>query len=246
MNPRYLALECRRVIRSGRFMIFSLAMPAVMVIILGGLYGGKDATYPDGTPVNAVLMVSMSAFGAMSAALSTGARVAVERGGGWQRQLRLTPMSASTYLYTKVLVAMLVSVPSIVLVSLVGAIVQGVSLGFGGWLIATLGMWLGALPFATLGLLIGLTIPADSLPAIMGVLSMALGMLGGMWIPAQIAPGWLAAIMKATPSYWFTQLGQSALYDRSHLVTAILVLAGWTVVAGLISARRFTAATAGA
>ncbi|GLZ78970.1 ABC transporter [Actinorhabdospora filicis] len=244
MNPRYLALECRRIIRSGRFMIFSLVMPAVLFVLLSGLYGGKDARYEDGASVTAALMVSMSAFGAMSAALSTGARVAVERGGGWQRQLRLTPMSASTYLYTKVIVAMLVSIPSILLVSLVGAVFQGVSLSAGGWVVATAGLWLGALPFAALGLLIGLTIPADSLPAIMGVSSMLLALLGGMWIPAQVAPGWLSAIMKATPSYWFTQLGQSALYDNKHLVTAIMVLAAWTVVAGLISARRFAGSAA--
>ncbi|MEV0647193.1 ABC transporter permease [Phytomonospora sp. NPDC050363] len=241
MNARYLALECRRIIRSGRFLIFSMVMPSVLFLILVGMYGGDDAAYDDGSPVAAAMMVSMGAFGAMSAALSTGARVAVERGGGWQRQLRLTPLSPAGYLYTKLVVAMLVAIPSIALVSVLGATVEGVSLSASGWIIATAGLWLGALPFAALGLLIGLSIPADSLPSVMGLSSMLLGLLGGMWIPAQIAPDWLSAIMKATPSYWFTQLGQSALYDDSHVLTAIAVLAAYTLVAGLISARRFVA-----
>jgi len=239
MNAQYLLLECRRIMRSGRFLIFSMVMPAVLFVLLVGMYGGNNSTYEDGSSVAAAMMVSMGAFGAMSAALSTGARVAVERGSGWQRQLRLTPMSPASYLYTKLIVAMLVAIPSIALVSILGATVEGVTLSAGGWLMATAGLWLGAIPFAALGLLIGLSIPADSLPSVMGLSSMVLGMLGGMWIPAQIAPDWLSAIMKATPSYWFTQLGQSALYDNKNLLTAIAVLAAYTVAAGLLSARRF-------
>ena len=243
MNVRYLALECRRLIRNGRFLIFSLVMPSVLFLILSGMYGGKDATYDDGASVSAAMMVSMAAFGAMSAALSTGSRVAVERGNGWQRQLRLTPMSPASDLYTKLIVAMVVAIPSIVLVSLLGATVQGVDLTPTGWLTATVGLWLAAIPFAAIGLLIGLTIPADSLPAIMGIASMLLGLLGGMWIPAQVAPEWLAGIMKATPSYWLTQVGQSALYHDKNLLTGIVVLAAYTLVAGLICARRFLTGT---
>lgn len=239
MNAQYLLLECRRIMRSGRFLVFSMVMPAVLFVLLVGMYGGNGSTYDDGSPVAAAMMVAMSAFGAMSAALSTGARVAVERGSGWQRQLRLTPMSPANYLYTKLIVAMLVAAPSIALVSVLGATVEDVRLSAGGWVMATAGLWLGAIPFAALGLLIGLSVPADSLPSIMGLASMVLGMLGGMYIPAQIAPQWLAAIMKATPSYWFTQLGQSALYDNRHLATAVTVLAAYTAAAGLLSARRF-------
>ena len=37
-------------------------------------------------------MVSMGLFGSMSAAIGSGGTIAVERGLGWNRQLRLTPL----------------------------------------------------------------------------------------------------------------------------------------------------------
>ena len=36
-------------------------------------------------------MIGLTAFGTMNTVLSTGARIAVERTAGWNRQLRLTP-----------------------------------------------------------------------------------------------------------------------------------------------------------
>ena len=38
-------------------------------------------------------MVGLAAFGAMNAVLAFGARIAAEREVGWNRQLRLTPLS---------------------------------------------------------------------------------------------------------------------------------------------------------
>ncbi len=48
-------------------------------------------------------MVAMAGYGAMIGALSIGARIAAEREVGWNRQLRLTPLSPRTYFRAKVL-----------------------------------------------------------------------------------------------------------------------------------------------
>jgi ABC-2 type transport system permease protein len=243
MNARYLALECKLILRSGRFLIFTLGMPVVVFLIQAAAFGGKDATYPDGTPVTPSVMVSMATFGAMAAALSTGSRIAVERAFGWQRQLRLTPMSGTTYLLTKGLLGMLVAVPSVLLVSLTGGVVEGVRLDAAQWLQVTAGVWLGVIPFAVLGILIGQFATADSLQAVNSAVMLVLGFAGGLWIPSQVVPDWMQHVMKATPTYWLREIGQSAFTGGAQVGTAMLVLAGYAVVAGVIVARRYAADT---
>ncbi len=86
MNATYLALEVKRVVRGARFMIFTVAFPVVIYLIDANLFGSGGDTYLDGLAIAPSLMVRMAAFGAMSAALFTGARVALERKGhpGWR------------------------------------------------------------------------------------------------------------------------------------------------------------------
>ena len=54
---------------------------------------GGDATSHTGLFAPQYYMVGLLAFGAMVAVLSGGARIAAERTVGWNRQLRLTPLS---------------------------------------------------------------------------------------------------------------------------------------------------------
>ena len=90
MNTRFLALELRRAVRNGRYLIFTVVVPAVMFLLFVNLYGGGgEGTFPNGLPVTTSLMMNMALFGVMAGPLSIGARIAVERGLGWQRQLRL-------------------------------------------------------------------------------------------------------------------------------------------------------------
>ncbi len=48
-------------------------------------------------------MVGLAAFGDMNAMLSSGARIAAERSVGWNRQLRLTPLTTRAYFRAKVI-----------------------------------------------------------------------------------------------------------------------------------------------
>ena len=79
-----LVCELRRLLRSPRFLIFTAGLPLVYFLLFSGIYA------PDGGPAVVVLMAMMGAFGAISASISVGGRVANERHIGWNRQLRLT------------------------------------------------------------------------------------------------------------------------------------------------------------
>jgi ABC-2 type transport system permease protein len=232
MSTGYLMLEVKRALRAGRFLIFTVAFPILMFVFLSGVYG-------DNVQQHTGLMINMITWGAFSAALFAGARVAIERDAGWQRQLRLTPLTGPGYLVGKAIVGMVVALPAVVLVPLVGALGEGVRLDAGQWLHITLGVWLAAIPFALLGLLLGQYGTADSMQSITGVLMMVLAMFGGLWVPLDSLPGLFSGIAKVLPSYWMNQVGSTAIGSGESLVTCVLVLGAWTVVLAALVIRRY-------
>lgn len=238
MNARFLALELRRVGRNGRYLIFTVVVPSVMFVLLVNLYGGMGGTFPNGLPVTTSLMMNMALFGVMAGPLSIGARIAVERGLGWQRQLRLTPLSGSGYLLAKGALGMLVGLPAIVLVCVIGAF-EGVRMDAVQWVGVLATLWLGAIPFVLLGIVIGLIASPDGMQAITGLASMLLGLLGGIWIPADVAPDWLTTLMKVLPVFWVKQLAQAPFVSGVDVGQAFLVIALWVAGLSLIAVRRY-------
>jgi ABC-2 type transport system permease protein len=235
MSIGYLILELRRALRSTRFVIFTVAMPVVLFLLYVGIWGNSDPAAPG------VIMVSMTSYGAFTAALFAGGRVALERAAGWQRQLRLTPLPGSGYLAAKGITAMALALPGVILVPLIAALFEGVSLSPNEWLRVTLGAWLAVIPFAVLGLLLGQIGTAESMQPIMSIVMMVMSLLGGIFIPIDGMPSGLLSVAKLLPSYWVTQIGRGAVTSELSvgLGQAVLVLAGWTLVLGLAVVRRY-------
>ncbi|KJK50711.1 hypothetical protein UK23_09530 [Lentzea aerocolonigenes] len=238
MNARFLGLELRRAVRNGRYLIFTVIVPSVMFVLFVNLYG--KGTFPNGLPTTTSLMMNMALFGLMAGPLSIGARIAVERGLGWQKQLRLTPLTGTGYLATKGALSMLVALPGILLISIIGA-VEGVRMDALHWLGVVGTLWVGAIPFVLLGIVIGLVASPDGMQAITGLASMLLGLLGGIWIPAEVAPDWLATLMKVLPTYWIKELTQAPFVSGVDVKQALLVIALWVAGLSVIAARRYRA-----
>ena len=235
MSFGYLVVEVRRVLRSTRFLIFSVAFPVLLFLLYVGIFADGDRS------VVGILMVNMTAFGALSAALFAGGRLALERAAGWQRQLRLTPLTGAGYLAAKGITAMLLALPAVVLVPLIGAVAEGVSLDAEGWVRVTVGIWLAVIPFALIGLLIGQLGTPDSIQPIMSLTMMGMSLLGGIFIPVDTMPHWLLDVAQILPSYWLGQVGRGAVTtDLSvDLGRTVLVLAAWSAVVGIGVIRRY-------
>jgi ABC-2 type transport system permease protein len=239
MKTEYLLLETKRALRNPRSLIFTVVFPVLLFFIYRGLYG-KGTIPVNGKEIStaAFLMVNMAAFGGFMAAMSAGARTALERSAGWQRQLRLTPLTPRGYLLAKGGVAMIVALPSIALVSLVG-FATGIHLSPAGWLQVVGGLWLATLPFAALGLLIGQLANPDSLQVYSSGIMLLFGLLGGLWIPVTVFPQWIGNIAKVLPSYWLANIGHGALAGNSQLGHGVLVLGIWLAVLSFLVLRRY-------
>ncbi len=230
-----LVSEVRRMFRAPRFVIFTVGLPLVYFLIFSGIY----AQGAESGVVVVVLMVMMAAFGAISASISVGGRVATERGIGWNRRLRLTPLPGWGYLAVKAAAAMIVVLPALVLVFAVAAVVKGVDLDLGTWLRVLLTAWLGVLPFAAVGLLIGMAATPDSAQSMSTVTMLLFSILGGVLIPAQVLPAAMVAVAKFLPSYWIVAETMGQAFGAGVDVEGVLVMLAWLVVVGALVAVRY-------
>ncbi len=239
MKTAYLGLESKRALRNPRFLMFTMIFPVVIFLIDVAAFGNGLVPGSSTVTFAPYIMVSMAAFGAFMAAMNTGARTAVERAAGWQRQLRLTPLKPTGYLVAKAAVGTLVALPPIVLVALVGIVVEHVHLSAGGWVQVVLGVWVASIPFAVLGLLVGQLATSETMQVFTSGLMIVLGFLGGILIPVTVFPNWMQHVAQVLPSYWLADVGHSALLGNRDIGTAIIWLAGWTVVLAFAVVRRY-------
>ncbi len=232
MTARYALLSTRTAYRNVRFLVLTVALPLLLFLLYSSLYQGQ--TTDTGLSVVAYLMVSMASFGCIGAAINTGARVAIERQTGWNRQLRLTALPANSYLIAKAAVSMLVTLPALILVFVAGATVGHVSLSPAQWLGTGLALWLGLIPFAVLGLVIGFAGTVDTVQPISMITYLGLSVLGGLWFPVEQFPEFLQDVAKVTPSYWLAQLGRDVLAGNGIAMPAVLMLTAWTILLGAV------------
>ncbi|RSD10521.1 ABC transporter permease [Amycolatopsis eburnea] len=239
MNAAYLLTEIRRNFRAPRFLIFVVAFPVLMFLLQANVFTKSDA--PDHATVTAVIMINMMTFGTFAAATNSGARLALERAVGWQRQLRLTPLTGSGYLAGKGISGMLVGLPALVLVPLLAVTMQGVHLDAAGWVRIFAGVWLGTIPLVLLGLLLGQFGTPDSMQPVNMIVTLGMGFLGGLWIPIESMPGWMHDVAQIMPTYWVLQVARPAVTTDMvvSLPTAAGVLGAWAVVLGALVIRRY-------
>ena len=147
----YTRYELVRTLRNRRFFALSLGFPLVLFFLIAGPNRNVHNLGGTGIPAPLYFMVGMVAFGTMSAVLSCGARIAAERAVGWNRQLRISPLSTRAYFRAKVLTAYLMALLSMAVLYTSG-VSLGVSMSAGDWLEMTFLILVALVPFAALGI----------------------------------------------------------------------------------------------
>src|SRR6201995_4985151 len=171
--------EVNRLRRNRRYLLFTIALPVILYLIVG-----KQGSKAYGVDFAAYYMVAMATFGAFAGALNGNSiRISEERKVGWIRQLRLTPLPASAYVVAKVLTSMATTIPSIVIVLLLGRFYGNVHLSIGSWLIIAVIVWLGSTIFAALAVAIGYRFAPDQVQPITLLVYFLFTILGGIWFP---------------------------------------------------------------
>jgi ABC-2 type transport system permease protein len=233
----YLRYELVRTLRNKRFFLLSLAIPLLIYVLVAAPNRTDRSLAGTGISLRLYFMVALASFGAMNAMLGAGVRIAVERSAGWNRQLRLTPLSTRAYFGTKVLTGYMVAGCTIALLYIAGGAL-GVHISAGNWVKMTLLLLVGLVPFAALGILIGHLITADAVAPAIGGLTALLSFLGGIWFPVG-QTGVLHYVAQALPSYWLVQAAHVGVGGHSWNGTGWGVMAAWTVIAARLAMRAY-------
>ena len=233
----YTRFELKRAFRNRRFFIFSFGFPLVLYFLIAAPNRHQQNLGGTGISAPLYLMVGLVAFGAMNAVLGSGARIAAERATGWNRLLRLTPLSTRTYFRTKVLTGYALAAMTIVLIYAAGTLL-GVRLTASEWVRMTLLILVGLIPFAALGILIGHLLTPDSIGPALGGMTAALAILGGVWFPIP-QHSFMHTIAEGLPSYWLVQAAHIGVGGHGWGATGWIVLAVWTVVATYFARRAY-------
>ncbi|MEU9288386.1 ABC transporter permease [Streptomyces sp. NPDC048275] len=231
----YLRLEVRRTLRDTGFVIGGIAMPVMMYLLFTNLGGGDDGGWKTAS------MVGMAAYGAVGSALNTGGGVAEDKVIGWLRQLRVTPMTPREVVLGRALTGSVTVLPAIAAVLAAGGLVNGVRLDVWQWAAIAVLLWLGSVPFTLLGLGNGYRLTAQATGVANMVCNLGLSVVGGLWFPLDLFPGWLRSLSAYTPTNRFAELGTSVADGGAPTLAAVTVLTGWLLAFGsyaVVSYRR--------
>ncbi|MDR3031580.1 MAG: ABC transporter permease, partial [Kitasatospora sp.] len=170
-------LEMLRVLRNKRYMIFTIGLPVALYLA----FGRSQAT-AYGVGFKAFYMIAMASIGAFSGALTGNAqRISQERKDGWIRQLRITPLPAFGYVTAKIIASLVTTVPSIVIVLVLGRFYGGVQLAPWKWIAVGVVIWLGSMTFASLAVGIGYRFMPDTVQPVTMFVYLLMSILGGLW-----------------------------------------------------------------
>ena len=219
--------EISRLRRNRRYFLFTLGLPVVLYLIVA-----RQGTSAYGVAFAAYYMVAMATFGSFSGALNGNSiRISEERKVGWIRQLRLTPLPASAYVIAKLLTSMATTIPSIVVVFLLGATYGKVSLPLWQWVVIGVITWLGSMIFAALAVAIGYRFPPDQVQPIATLIYFVFTILGGIWFSLS---GVLEKVGRFTPTYEAVRISTDVIGSQAVPAYLYLGLVVWLVIfAGL-------------
>lgn len=222
-------IEMVRLRRNKRYMVFTLALPVALYLLVAKQVQHQHAF---GVVYPAYYMVAMASLGAFAGALTGNAqRISQERKDGWIRQLRLTPIPPQSYVVAKIIASLAVSIPSIVLVLLLGRFYGGVELAGWKWLVIGVVVWAGTLIFAALAVAIGYRFMPDTVQPITLFVYLIMSFLGGVWF--SLGTGVLKDIGQTLPTYQIIHAGTDVIGNGTVSMTSILVILAW--LAGFIA-----------
>ncbi|GAB3993664.1 ABC transporter permease [Nocardioides marmoraquaticus] len=241
INPTLLRLELKRLSRDRATLFFTTVLPGFFYVIFGATQDYADEPIGNGN-IAMMIMVSMAAYGAVTATVSTGGTAALERMQGWGRQLGLTPLRDSTYVATKAVVAVLVAALPIALVFVLGAL-SGARAEASAWVLSAVVILVGASVFALYGLCFGLAFRSEAALSAASGSVVVLGFLGNIFVPLS---GTLLDIARWTPLYGYVTLARypvtegvvvsgSEATTTESLWVAVANVGAWTLLLAVVA-----------
>jgi ABC-2 type transport system permease protein len=230
------AMELRLMMRSGESLLVTLGIPLGILLFFSNV-----DILPTGNRDPVVFLVpGVLAISVMSTAfVAQGIQTAFERKYGVLKRLGASPLTRTGYLGAKILSVLgLLSIQTALILAIA---VFGLdwSPGSGGILGVLLGLLVGTASFTALGLLVAGTLRAEATLAVVNALYLVLMLVSGVMFEADALPGRMASLGELLPSGALGEVLRTSLDTGVIAWGALVLLAGWGVVAAAVTARAF-------
>ena len=212
------------------YSVFTLAFPLMFYLIFGLTFGSESAG-----PVNiaAYMLATYGAFGVIGASLfGFGVGLASERGQGWLRLKRASPMPPAAYFTAKIVMALVFSLLVVLGLFVLGFFLFGVRLPLTTWASLLGTLLLGAVPFCAMGMMLGYLAGPNSAAAVVNLVYLPLAFASGLWIPLEQLPTFMQRLAPFLPPYHYVQLalGTMGAGQGGAAWVHVLVLVGFAAL----------------
>jgi ABC-2 type transport system permease protein len=226
--------EVHQARRVPSFLIGVVAVPVMLYAMFGLPEAGQIMA--GGTDIGAMMFASLSCYGVVSLAIFTfGVDIAQERGKGWLRRLRATPMPMWDYFSGKCAMAVVYS-PAILAATAAVAVAGGVRFDPGRLARTCLVLVSGALAFSTMGFALAFWARPRAATAIGNLIFLPLAFASGFFYTLNALPSVLQDLAHYLPTYHFGQLVWNQLGPTADVVAfgspapdLLLVHLAWVV-----------------
>ena len=238
-------VELKSFFRERQSVVFILAMPAIMLVLLGAIFGGQDSA--PGVTTGDLYVAGLIGGGVMATSYQNlGMSIAIERERFTLKRLRGTPMPPAAYFVGKIIQVIVAAIAEVVVLLAIGVAFYHLRLpaSLAAWWTFTWVFVLGVASCSLLGIAASsmLRSAARNGIAVIVLPFMVLQFISGVYIPFFLVPSWLRDIASVFPLEWMCRGMRSVFVPRAvslepghswqHGQTA-LVLVAW-VVAGLV------------
>jgi ABC-2 type transport system permease protein len=244
-------LEVRAFFRERQAVAFVFALPAILLVLLGSIFGHQTAGH--GVSVGQLFAAGMIAGGIGATSFQNlGLTIAAERERGTLKRLRGTPMPPAAYFLGKIILVFTCTLAEVAVLAIVGMLFFHLSLP------ATAGQWwtlawvfvLGTTACSLTGIaLSSLSASATNSFPVITLPFLVLQFISGVYVPFTSVPAWLQQVAALFPLKWLSQGLRSAFlpagaaslepaHSWQHGLTA-LVLAAWIAGGLALCVRTF-------
>jgi len=246
------SVELKAFFRERQSVVFIFAMPAIMLVLLGAIFGGEHAA--TGVSIGDLYVAGLIGGGVMATSYQNlGMSIAFERERFTLKRLRGTPMPPAAYFAGKIIQVVVAASAEVVVLVAVGLAFYHLRLptSVSAWWTFTWVFFLGVAACSLLG------IAASSLPrsaarngvAVITLPFVVLQFISGVYVPFTLVPPWLRDIASVFPLEWMCRGMRSVFlvpqaiklepgHSWEHGQTALVLLA-WTGAGLVLCLRTF-------
>jgi ABC-2 type transport system permease protein len=230
-------MELRLTARRAENVLATAVVPVVVLVFFASV---DVLPMPSGRPVDFLLPGTLALAVVATSLLSLGIATAYERSYGVLKRLGGSPLTRGNLVAAKIgAVLVIEALQAGVLIAVAWLALGWTPTASANPALVILSVMLGTVTFAGLGLLLAGTLRAEASLAIANALFLATLLLGGVIVPLEELPVWLATIAAVLPAAALSEAFRITLGSGGDVTGPLALLAVWGTGAVIAATRTF-------